>query len=166
MAKIIRDGFHFMEYANSRLLKHVNDVPELKNELISKSALISHQAIAQYGILLANSLASMSIGIDVDMIILCKQTLQAWIDKQLTVRQCLDVAGSFNQKARESSSKIITKSYRLLGQLAAIPHVRWHSLVASEYQIVLINLLYPNDIEAVRMMRQKQISWLTQCTQL
>ncbi len=42
MGKIIKDGFHFMEYVNSGLIRKTNDIPEFKNELITLSELKTH----------------------------------------------------------------------------------------------------------------------------
>jgi hypothetical protein len=44
-----------------------------------------------------------------------------------------------------------------MGQVAATPHVRWHALVASEYAIVITNLMYPKDFDKVREERELQI---------
>lgn len=35
MCKIIKDGFHFIKYVNSGLIRKIDDIPELKNKLIT-----------------------------------------------------------------------------------------------------------------------------------
>lgn len=44
-----------------------------------------------------------------------------------------------------------------MGQVAATPHVKRHALIASDYAITLINLMYPKDLEEVRKERKIQI---------
>jgi hypothetical protein len=42
-----------------------------------------------------------------------------------------------------------------MGQVAATPHVRWQALIASDYAVALINLMYPNDLDEVKKERFK-----------
>jgi hypothetical protein len=44
-----------------------------------------------------------------------------------------------------------------MGQVAATPHVKWHALIASDYAITLINLMYPKNLDEVRKERELQI---------
>ena len=44
-----------------------------------------------------------------------------------------------------------------MGQVAATPHVKRHALIASDYAITLINLMYPKNRDEVRKERNIQI---------
>ncbi len=46
------------------------------------------------------------------------------------------------------------------GAGAAIPHVKRHALIASDYAVTLINVMYPKNMEEVRKEREIQISLL------
>jgi len=52
---------------------------------------------------------------------------------------------------------IKVKVLRVMGQVAATPHVKRHALIASDYAIKLINLMYPKNFEEVRKEREIQI---------
>ncbi|MGE5707479.1 MAG: putative immunity protein, partial [Bacteroidota bacterium] len=43
-------------------------------------------------------------------------------------------------------------------QVAATPHVKRHALIASDYAITLINLMFPKNMEEVRKERNAQIA--------
>ncbi|WP_425320166.1 putative immunity protein [Paenibacillus algorifonticola] len=52
------------------------------------------------------------------------------------------------------------KVLRVMGQVAATPHVRRHALIASDYAITLINVMYPKNLEEVRKERNLHIDFL------
>lgn len=62
-----------------------------------------------------------------------------------------------NGLARGEKDPVKAKVLRAMGQVAATPHVRWHALAASEYAIVIINLMYPDDLDKVKEERGLQI---------
>lgn len=43
------------------------------------------------------------------------------------------------------------KAYRAAAQIAAIPHVKLHAPIASDYAVKMVNLLHPRDMDAVRI---------------
>lgn len=49
---------------------------------------------------------------------------------------------------------------RVVGQAVATGHMREHAMVSSDYAVKVINLLFPNDINAVRQERFWQIEHL------
>ncbi|MEG1798304.1 MAG: hypothetical protein RR262_17640 [Clostridium sp.] len=59
--------------------------------------------------------------------------------------------------ARTEKDPVKVKVLRIVGQVSLIPHVKRHALIASEYAITLINLLYPRDLEEVSKERKIQI---------
>lgn len=59
-----------------------------------------------------------------------------------------------------SDDKIITAALRCTGHCLATAHVKGHALVASDYAIKVINLLYPDDEAAARKMRRWQLKQL------
>lgn len=157
MGKIIKDGFHFMEYVNSRLIRKIDDIPELKNKLITLSELKTHIEMSTYALLLAEHILNLS-GIERSAVIEeCFTIITKWQDRETKFQDALQVAGMINSLAREEKNLIKAKALRAMGQVAATPHFRWHALVASEYAIIIINLMYPKNFDKVKEERELQI---------
>lgn len=47
---------------------------------------------------------------------------------------------------------------RVVGQAVSIGHMKEHAMVASDYAVKVMNLMFPNDIDAVTKQREWQIS--------
>ena len=158
MGKIIKDGFQFMEYANSGLIRNTEDIPALKNELIALSERKTHLELSEYALLLAEHILSMS-GVERSAEIeACFSIVAKWQDRKAKFQDALEVAGRINSLAREEKDMVKAKALRAMGQVAATPHVRWHALVASEYAIVMTNLMYPQNLDKVKEERELQIA--------
>lgn len=157
MGKIIKDGFTFMEYANSGLIRKIDDIPELKNELIALSEFKTHIEMSQYALFLAEHILEFS-GVERSAAIEeCFTIVTKWQEKQARFQDALQVAGVINSLAREETDPVKAKVLRAVGQVAATPHVRWHALVASEYAAVVTNLMYPKNFDRVKEERKLQI---------
>jgi hypothetical protein len=59
--------------------------------------------------------------------------------------------------ARDEKDPIKEKIYRVMAQIAAVPHVKNHALWASDYAVKLINKLYPGNYDEVKKEREIQI---------
>jgi hypothetical protein len=157
MGKIIKDGFAFMEYANSGLIRKIDDIPELKKKLITLSELKTHIEMSKYALLLAEHILKVS-GIERSAVIEdCFTINRRWQNREVKFQDALEIAGMLNSLAREEKNLIKAKFLRAMGQVAATPHVRWHPLVASEYAIVIMNLMYPKNFDKVKEERELQI---------
>ncbi len=157
MGKIIKDGFAFMEYVHSGLIRKIDDIPELKNRLITISEYKTHMEMSKYALLLAEHILNVT-GIERSALIEeCLAINKKWQDRGVKFQDALRVAGKINSLAREERNLIKAKALRAMGQVAATPHVRWHALVASEFAVVIINLMYPKDLDKVREERELQI---------
>ncbi len=160
MGKIIKDGFTFVAYANSRLIRTIDDIPSLKNNLIACGETKTHLQLSNYALLLAEHILKIG-GLERSSVIdRCFSVIKRWKTGQASVRDALEIAGKINDLAREEKAPVKIKALRAMGQVAATPHVRWHPLIASEYAVVTINLLYPGDFEKVREERELQIAFM------
>ncbi len=157
MGKVIKDGFHFMEYVNSHLIRKIDDIPKLKNELITLGETKSHTELSRYALLLAEHILEVSGLERTADIEECLAVNRRWQNKEARFQEGRDAAGVVNGLARTEKDPVKAKTLRALGQVAAVPHVRWHSLAASEYAVVVINLLFPKDLDKVREERETQI---------
>lgn len=157
MGTIVKDGFAFVAYANAGLIRKIDDIPVLKTELITLSESRTKVEMSQYALLLATHILEVSgLPRDVDTDA-CFAVVGRWQRGEVRFQDALEVAGTLNRRAREEKNPVYVKALRALGQIAATPHVRWHPLVASEYAVVMINLLFPGDMKKVREEREYQI---------
>jgi len=53
-------------------------------------------------------------------------------------------------------------TYRVIGHAVSSAHMAEHAMVASDYAILVVNYLYPNDQLAVEKQRQLQINLMEQ----
>ncbi len=162
MGKIIQDGFMFMERVNAGLIRKIDDIPELKKELISISEEKTHLALSHYAVLLAEHILEISAAPRMAELDDCISINVKWQNKEVRFQEARNVAGVVNDLAREEKDPVQVKVFRAFGQIAATPHVRWHALAASEYAVVITNLLYPEDFEKVKEERMFQIQLMKQ----
>ncbi|MDE6584164.1 MAG: hypothetical protein K2K15_02060 [Anaeroplasmataceae bacterium] len=62
--------------------------------------------------------------------------------------------------AREQSDELLKTIFRFIGHAVASGHMKEHSMVASDYAVKVINLLYNNDLEKVKEERTWQLDKL------
>ena len=157
MGKIIKNGFEFMAYVNSGLIRKIDDDPDLKNKLIELSESKTHIEMSKYALLLGEHIIKVS-GIEhSEAIEECFMINIKWQNREAKFQEALQVAGKMNTLAREEKNPVHAKVLRAMGQVAATPHVKWHALVVSEYAIVIINLLYPQNFDKIKEEREFQI---------
>ena len=142
------------------IIKKLDDIPELKEQLISIYETKSHKDVSRYSLLLAEhvlTLTSMPANETIDA---CFTVSRAWQRGEARFQEARQVAFALHRLAREETDPVRVKVYRTLGQIAATPHVKRHALVASDYAVKLINLMYPKDLNAVRKEREAQIAFM------
>ena len=157
MGKMIKDGFAFMAYANAGLIRKVEDIPLLKTELITISEGKTHLQMSRYAVLLGRHILDFSGVQTTPEMEACLAINAKWQAKQAKFQDARDTADVVNRLARDEKDPVKTKVLRAFGQVAATPHVKWHALVASEYAVVITNLLYPKDFDKVKREREWQI---------
>ncbi len=140
------------------IIKKLDDVPELKEQLITIYETKNHQEVSRFSLLLAEHILSLTNTPKNETIGSCFTVSRAWQEGKVKFQQARQVAFALHRLAREEPDPIRVKVYRVLGQVAATPHVKRHALVAADYAIKLINMLYPGDFDAVRIERETQIS--------
>lgn len=142
------------------IIKKIDDLPELKERLIEEFDLKSHshKAISDYSILLGKHVLDIAGIVPDDAMNECFEINIMWQEGKAKFQDARNVAFKMHTLAREEKDPIRAKVYRVLGQVAATPHVKRHSLIASDYAITLINLMYPKNMDEVRKEREIQIS--------
>ena len=139
------------------IIKKLDDVPALKEALISVYETKSHKDVSRYSLLLAEHVLAMTGMPRNETIDACFTVSEAWQNGLAKFQEARQVAFALHRLAREETDPVRVKVYRTLGQVAATPHVKRHALVASDYAIKVINLLYPKDFDEVRKEREAQI---------
>lgn len=139
------------------IIKKIDDLPELKHALIEEFDLKDHQQISRFSLLLAQHILDLTRIQPDDAIKECFDVNQKWQEGKVRFQEARNVAFKMHNLAREEKDPIKVKVLRVMGQVAATPHVKRHALIASDYAITLINLMYPKDMEEVRKEREIQI---------
>lgn len=140
-----------------RIIKKIDDIPELKDELIAVFDSKSHKDISRYSLLLAQHILNLTNIQPCDAINECFDINRKWQEGKARFQEARQVAFMIHRLAREEKDPIKIKVLRVMGQVAATPHVKRHALIASDYAITLINLMYPKNLEEVSKERKIQI---------
>lgn len=88
------------------------------------------------------------------------ETCEMWQNHKASVGDVKKIGLAIHQEARNESNEIIRTYLRLAGQAVATGHMKEHGIVASDYAILLINLLHPNQEEPVIQERHYQLETL------
>lgn len=139
------------------ILKKLDDIPELKNKLIAVFDTKTHRNISRYSLLLADHILQLTNTAMNESLALCYSVNQRWQDGEAKFQEARDIAGIIYDLARTEQDPIKQKVLRVMAQVAVTPHVKRHALIASDYAVKVINLLYPGNFEEVRKERELQI---------
>jgi hypothetical protein len=139
------------------IIRKIDDIPELKEALIEEFDLKDHRQISQYSLLLAQHVLELTNIQPDDAIRACFEVSERWQEGKAKFQEARNVAFRLHTLAREEKDPVRVKVLRVMGQIAATPHVKRHALIASDYAITLINLMYPKDMDEVRKEREIQI---------
>lgn len=142
---------------NVGIIKKIDDIPELKDELIAVFESNSKKDISRYGLLLVQHVLSLANVEPCDVINQCIDVNRRWQEGKATYKETRQAAAMIPELARTEKNLVKAKVLRVVGQVALIPHVKRHALIASDYAITLINILYPKNLEEVRKERKIQI---------
>ena len=140
-----------------KIIKKIDDIPELKEQLIDIFESKSHRDISHYSLLLAEHILSLTNTPVDDAIAKCFDIVRKWQDGKAKFQEARQVAFMIHRLARMEKDPIKVKVLRMMGQIAATPHVKRHALIASDYAIKLVNLMYPKNFEEVVKERKIQI---------
>ncbi|MBR3356677.1 MAG: hypothetical protein IKG46_02505 [Solobacterium sp.] len=85
---------------------------------------------------------------------------ELWQSGNARMHDVRKAAFRIHQAAKECSDGITAAALRTAGHAAASAHMKEHAMVASDYAVRVINLLYPDDMDAVRKEREWQLTAL------
>jgi hypothetical protein len=150
-----KDGHSYMSCVG--IIRKIDDIPGLKVRLIDISESKSHRQMSKYGLLLAEHILEISKIEKNSDIAECFEINLKWQEGKVKFQDARNVAFKMHTLAREEKDPVRVKVLRTMGQVAAVPHVKWHALIASDYAVTLINLMYPNNLDEVKKERDIQI---------
>ena len=85
---------------------------------------------------------------------------EAWQKGEASLHELREASFRMHQLAKENSLGLYKAALRAIGHAIASGHVKEHAIVASDYAIKVINILFPGDMEAVRKERRWQLEQL------
>jgi len=86
---------------------------------------------------------------------------ELWQTGKSSVGEVRKASFVIHKLAKETDSELKKSALRTAGHAVACCHMKEHSMVASDYAIRVINLIYPNDSDAVAKERMWQITLLS-----
>ena len=85
---------------------------------------------------------------------------ELWQEGKVRIYDVRKIGFKIHQIAREQPNEITKNTVRVIGQAVASGHMKEHSIVASDYAIKVINILYNNDMKKVKEERTWQLKKL------
>ena len=140
------------------------DNAELRNELDALYGTTNQIILARWASLLAKHILDFA-GVDYsnnDVILNAFNISREWQNGQVSVHDVRQSGFRVHQIARQAEDIVESTVYRVVGQSVAVCHMREHAMVAADYAVKVVNLLYPDDECAVAAERRWQINRLRQ----
>lgn len=129
----------------------------LREQLVTLFDTKSHKQVAAFSVLLGKHILEVT-NIEPSTEILQSFAInERWQLGQAKVQEARQIAFAMHKLARAESDPVKIKVLRMLGQIAATPHVKRHAIVATDYAIKVINLKYANNNSEIKKEREYQI---------
>lgn len=140
----------------------INDIPELRVSLDAIYERKTQIQLAQWALNIAEHILSI-VGYDYEIDSVIQEGFAINRNWQVGATRMFDVRQAgfrIHQLAKACDNPAVQAALRVAGQAVGTGHMREHAMVASDYAIKVINLKYPDDINAVKVEREWQISTL------
>ncbi len=143
---------------------NIVDDAELRDELDQEYDSASQVQLCRYALMLAVHILELIDDTDLDDGTIKEGFLinEQWQSGKARMHDVRQASFRIHQMAKMSEDAIVSAALRVAGHAVATGHMRQHAMVASDYAIRVINLLYPNRMEAVKKERLWQIDHLKQ----
>jgi len=137
-------------------------MPDLRKELISIYAKKSHIQLVEFGIMLTHHIIEVTHFTPDALIHTAFEVSKKWLNSEVSINDVRQIGFKIHELARRSKDATIQTIYRVIGHALSSAHMKEHAIVASDYAIKVINLLYLDDIEAVKNEREVQIKLINE----
>ncbi len=140
----------------------ITDDTELRNQLDEEYERSSQVKLCKYALLLATHiLTTVDYGEREHPIIRAGYDVnESWQAGHARMHDVRQAGFKIHQLAKSSPDAVTQTALRVVGQAVATGHMREHAMVASDYAVKVISLLFPNDADAARRERLWQIEQL------
>lgn len=140
----------------------ISDATELRKILDDEYEKSSQVKLCKYALLLATHILTMIDygGMDNPIIADGYAVNEKWQMGNARMHDVRQAGFQIHQLAKNAQDIVTQTALRVVGQAVATGHMREHAMVASDYAVKVINLRFPNDVNAVRQERLWQIETL------
>lgn len=140
----------------------ISDDIELRKTLDDEYEKSSQVKLCKYALLLATHILTMIDydGMNNPIITGGYEVNENWQMGNARMHDVRQAGFQIHQLAKNTQDIVTQTALRVVGQAVATGHMREHAMVASDYAIKVINLRFPNDVNAVRQERLWQIEAL------
>ena len=140
----------------------VTDIPQKRMELETLLEQLPHKEVARWAVENAQIfIEDIDIESPADKESILEETLNVFQQRlegkksAYQLRQAGFLANTLSKRSKADISKFAARVY---AQAIASAHMRGHAIVSSDYAIKVIQLKYPNDLDRVRVERERQIA--------
>ena len=146
-------------YAYQRIIGKIEDDAALRQAFIQAFDAGTKADAVRFGLRYGQHLLELTGIVPAAEVAQAFSAMQRWLDGMTNYHEARNIAfGVLHRHARAAGDEVTARFYRCMGQIACIPHVKFHALWASDFAITLVNRLRPGDKGAVTKERQTQVS--------
>jgi hypothetical protein len=137
----------------------IDDSDELRSSLDGLYQSASQTALARWALQLSKHSFKMigRNGMDVDAVVQGYTILEACLNGQARIHDVRQAGFRIHELAKHCDDILLKTALRVAGQAVGTGHMKEHAMVASDYAVKVVNLLFPGDREAVIRERLWQI---------
>lgn len=144
-------------YEYQRPVGKIDDIPELRSKFIVVYDTKSHKETAYFCLNFGQHLLDITGYESYDEITAAFEAIQKWIDGKVNYHEARNLSFQMGRLAREEKDTVKQRFLRTMAQVAAVPHVKYHALWATDFAITLINRMFPDNMEMVKKEREFQL---------
>ena len=140
----------------------IEDNSELRTKIDELYKKTNQVDLAKWSLLMAKHILDI-VDIDyhsVEEIVNGFKVNELWQIGEARMHDVRQAGFKIHKLARDSDSDIKKTALRVVGQAVGSGHMREHAMVASDYTIKTINLISPNDFDAITKEREWQLNEL------
>lgn len=137
----------------------ISDDIELRRILDDEYEKSSQVKLCKHALLLATHILTTIAYDDLDNLTIKEgyAVNESWQKGDARMHDVRQAGFRIHQLAKNSQNIVTQTALRVVGQAVAAGHMPEHAMVASDYAIKVINLLFPDDVNAVKQERLWQI---------
>lgn len=146
----------------TRVKIKINDNTELRSQLDAIYEKKSQVQMAQWSIGLAKHILEF-VNYDYENCEAIQEgftTNERWQRGEARMHDVRQAGFKIHKIAKECPDLVIQAALRVTGQAVGTGHMKEHAMVASDYAIKVINLMFPDNLEAVTKERKWQLAAL------